>query len=235
MLRYVDSKKMGRSMIGWLDSHFHFSFAEYFNPDNMNFGVLRVINDDMVQPGTGFDMHPHKNMEILSYVIDGRLTHADSMGNQESLTRGQVQYMSAGTGVIHSEHNRGEGMLRFLQIWIMPDAAGYRPNYGDYRFDFAERENRWLPIATNYGNKNSEAPISVHADVNVYATALTGERSLDFKVGKGRQAYMVLIEGEADVNGMAMRMRDGLEIVEEDVSVTPNGPAHLLVIEMARA
>lgn len=235
MLRHIDSKNMGRSMIGWLDSHFHFSFAEYYNPKNINFGVLRVINDDMVQPGTGFDMHSHKNMEILSYVIDGRLTHADSMSNQETLTRGQAQYMSAGTGVVHSEHNLGDSLLRFLQIWIIPDAAGHRPNYGDYRFEMADRENRWMPIATKYGNKECEAPVSMHADVNIYATMLTGGKAIEFKAGKGRQAYMVMIEGAANVNGLSMNMRDGLEIVEEDVTITPKDSAHILVIEMAKA
>ena len=133
MLRYIDHTKMGRGIHGWLDSHFHFSFAEYYNPQNIQFGVLRVVNDDMVQPGTGFDTHPHQNMEILSYVVQGELTHADNMGNEQTLTRGQVQYMSAGTGVLHSEYNMGKDLLRFLQIWILPDASGYQPNYGDYR------------------------------------------------------------------------------------------------------
>src|SRR5690554_6732108 len=105
MLRKIDNTKMGRSNLGWLQSIFHFSFAEYYNPNNINFGVLRVINDDIIAPNTGFDMHPHRDMEIISYVIDGELTHEDSMGNKGALTRGQVQYMSAGTGVYHSEHN----------------------------------------------------------------------------------------------------------------------------------
>lgn len=105
MIKFIDSKKMGRGKHDWLDSHFHFSFADYYNPQNMQFGVLRVINDDLVKPNTGFDTHPHKNMEIISYVVDGELSHSDSMNNQHTLTRGQVQYMSAGTGVLHSEHN----------------------------------------------------------------------------------------------------------------------------------
>ncbi len=121
MLRKIDNTKMGSSNLGWLKSKFHFSFAEYFNPDNMNFGVLRVINDDLVAPHTGFNLHPHADMEIISYVVEGELTHGDSMGNKSTITRGHVQYMSAGTGVYHSEHNLGENVLRFLQIWILPD------------------------------------------------------------------------------------------------------------------
>lgn len=234
MLRYIDSKKLARSYHGWLDSRFHFSFAEYYNPDNMNFGVLRVVNDDLVQPDTGFDMHPHKNMEILSYVVDGELTHADSMKNQQTLTRGQVQYMSAGTGVFHSEHNRGKEMLRFLQIWIMPDENGHKPNYGDFRFALEERNNKWLPIATGNGNSTSQAPIRIQADINAYATILSKGHKEEFKVAEGRQAYLILIEGEADINGLRMTMRDALEIVEEDITITAEDNAHILVIEMAK-
>jgi redox-sensitive bicupin YhaK (pirin superfamily) len=226
---------MGRGIHAWLDSHFHFSFADYYNPENIHFGALRVINDDLVKPGTGFDVHPHENMEILSYVVDGELTHGDSMGNKETLTRGQVQYMSAGTGVWHSEHNLGTDMLRFLQIWILPDGQGYKPNYGDYRFDWADREGRWLPIATWAENGNSEAPIKIHQDANVYAAALKEGERLDFPVAAGRQAYMVLIEGEASVGGVRLAARDAAEITEEDVTVHASADSHLLVIEMAVA
>ena len=235
MLKYIDSKKMGRGKHSWLDSHFHFSFAEYYNPDNIQFGVLRVINDDLVKPGKGFDTHPHKNMEIISYVVDGELTHADSMNNQQTLTRGQVQYMSAGTGVFHSEHNLGEDILRFLQIWILPDQDGYKPNYGDFRFVFSDRENKWLPIASSVGNENSEAPIRIHADVNMYATLLSSGKTLDFKVEKGRQAYLVLVEGEAEIDGIHLNARDALEITEQNITIEALKTAHVVVIEMANS
>ena len=234
MVRYIDSKKMGRSFLGWLDSLFHFSFAEYYNPENIQFGALRVVNDDKVEPGTGFDTHPHRDMEIISYVIDGELTHADSMGNKHTLTRGQVQYMSAGTGVLHSEHNLGDSMLRFLQIWILPDAKGHKPNYGDCRFSMEERENRWLPVATGVDNAGSDAPIRIHQDVNVYATLLTNKEHIDFPVKEGRQAYLIMIEGSADINGVHVGTRDALEITGESVTIKPEGSAHILVIEMAK-
>lgn len=147
---------MGRSELGWLHSLFHFSFAEYYNPENIQFGTLRVVNDDQIEPGKGFDTHAHSNMEIISYVVDGVLTHRDSMNNQRELTRGQVQYMSAGTGITHSEYNLTEGISRFLQIWILPDKKGYQPNYGDYRFDWADRENKWLHIVSGEGG---DAPV----------------------------------------------------------------------------
>ena len=234
MLRYIDSKKMGRGIHGWLDSHFHFSFAEYYNPDNIQFGVLRVVNDDLVKPDTGFDTHHHQNMEILSYVVNGELTHTDSMNNDQTLTRGQVQYMSAGTGVLHGEHNWGKEILRFLQIWILPDKNGYQPNYGDYRFAFDDRKNKWLSIATRTENKESQAPICIHADINAFAAMLDKGNSIDMGVEKGRQAYLVLIEGQADINGIELNERDALEIVEENIIIKALRPAHILVIEMAK-
>lgn len=148
MLRRIESKNMGSSNLGWLRSKFHFSFAEYYNPNNINFGVLRVINDDLIEAGTGFDTHPHKDMEIISYVVNGDLTHEDSMGNKNTITRGHVQFMSAGSGVYHSEHNFGKEILRLLQIWIFPDKQGYKPSYGDYRFNWDDRHNKWLHMVS---------------------------------------------------------------------------------------
>jgi redox-sensitive bicupin YhaK (pirin superfamily) len=233
MLKYIDHSKMGRGRHGWLDSHFHFSFAEYHNPDNMQFGILRVINDDQVQAGTGFDTHPHRDMEIISYVVDGELTHADSMQNKQTLTRGQVQYMSAGTGVWHSEHNLGDRPLRFLQIWILPDQQGYEPNYGDHRFQWEERENRWLPVAT--GGSVPEAPIRLHADLNVFAAEIAAGQELGFSVKQGRQAYLVLIEGRARIAEQALEARDALEITEQDIVIKAAETAHVLLLEMAKA
>jgi redox-sensitive bicupin YhaK (pirin superfamily) len=236
MISYVDSKKMGRGIHNWLDSHFHFSFAEYYNPDNMIFGILRVINDDIVQPKMGFDTHPHKNMEIISYVVDGELTHKDSMGNQSTLTRGQVQYMSAGTGVMHSEYNLNENnILRFLQIWILTNKPNSEPEYGDVRFEFAERADKWLHIATRKENVDSDAPIKMHANAEIYATMLSANKSIEFNVAKDRQAYLVLIEGKAKLNNIILNMRDGAEIVAEKLAITAlDNDAHLIIIDMER-
>jgi redox-sensitive bicupin YhaK (pirin superfamily) len=236
MLRYIDSEKMGRSVHLWLDSRHHFSFAEYYNPDNMQFGDLRVLNDDLVNPGRGFDIHPHKNMEVLSYVVNGELTHEDSMGNRSSLTRGQVQYMSAGTGIFHSEYNnRDDETLRFLQIWILPDRNGYEPNYGEYRFGLEERMNRWLPIAAGVNNADNGAPIRIHADIYAFASILTRDSDLEFVVSRNRQAYMVLIEGEVTVNGLRLSACDALEITEETINLRAASDAHILLIEMAKS
>lgn len=229
MLRKIENTKMGSSNLGWLKSKFHFSFAEYFNPDNMNFGVLRVINDDLVASQTGFNLHPHADMEIISYVVDGELTHGDSMGNKSTITRGHVQYMSAGTGVYHSEHNLGENVLRFLQIWILPDRRGYTPNYGDFRFDWDERKNNWLPIVSS---KEGNAPIKINQDVNIYALELEKGKEISFPVKEGRQAYLVQIEGSSFINQIDLGARDALEIVEEDIQINANETSHILILEM---
>jgi redox-sensitive bicupin YhaK (pirin superfamily) len=188
----------------------------------------------MVESQMGFDTHPHENMEIISYVVDGELTHGDSMGNKQTLTRGQVQYMSAGTGVLHSEYNLGKRGLRFLQIWIFPDKDGYKPNYGDYRFVFEDRRDTWLPIASGTDNKKSEAPIKIHADINAYATIVSKGKTLAFEVAKNRQAYLVLIEGSARLNDIQLSMRDAVEITEENITLSAEEEAHAFIIEMAK-
>lgn len=231
MLKKIDSNNMGRASHGWLRSVFHFSFAEYHNPENVNFGMLRVINDDLVEPGTGFGLHPHKNMEIISYVVDGELTHGDSMGNKSTISRGHVQYMSAGTGVYHSEHNLGNQTLRFLQIWIFPDQNGYAPSYGDYRFNWDDRKNNWLHMVSN---KEGDAPIKINQDANIYALELEQGKEMSFKVGEGRQAYLVQVEGSSTVNGIELNMRDAMEIVEEDIVLNADEFAHFVILEMEK-
>ncbi len=229
MLRKIESKNMGSSNLGWLKSKFHFSFAEYYNPDNINFGVLRVINDDLIEAGTGFDTHPHRDMEIISYVVNGELTHGDSMGNKSTITRGHVQYMSAGTGVYHSEHNFGEDISRLLQIWIFPDKKGYIPNYGDYRFDWDDRHNEWLHMVSS---KDGNAPIKINQDMNIYSLELEKDKEIDFQVKEGRQAYLVQIEGNSIINNIELANRDGMEIVEEDILIKAKGTSHILILEM---
>ena len=200
MIRKLDNNKMGSSDLGWLKSKFHFSFADYYNPNNIKFGVLRVLNDDRVETNTGFDTHPHRDMEIISYVVDGELTHGDSMGNKRTLSRGHVQYMSAGTGVYHSEHNYGSNLLRFLQIWIIPDNKGYTPSYGDYMFDWHLRKNNWLHIVSGM---DGNAPIKINQDANFYVLELETGKDIKFPVAEDRQAYLVQIEGRSRIVAMS--------------------------------
>lgn len=229
MLRKIDCNTMGSSDQGWLKSIFHFSFADYYNPDNIEFGVLRVINDDIIKAGTGFRLHPHRDMEIVSYVIDGELTHGDSMGNKNTITRGQVQYMSAGTGVYHSEHNLGDKPGRFLQIWIHPDRKGHKPTYGDFRFNWNERFNKWLHMVSG---REGTAPIKVNQDVNMYSLELEEGREIALPIKAGRQAYLVQIEGAALINNIYLKDKDAMEITEEDISIKAEKISHILVIEM---
>lgn len=231
MLRKIESKNMGSSNLGWLRSKFHFSFAEYYNPDNIQFGVLRVINDDLIEAGTGFDTHPHRNMEIISYVVNGDLTHRDSMGNKNTITRGQVQYMSAGTGVLHSEHNFGKDLLRLLQIWIFPAENGLQPNYGDYSFNWDDRKNNWLLMVSGL---NGDAPIKINQDANIYSLELEKGKDIQFPVNDSRQAYLVQIEGTSVINDIELSDRDGMEIVEEEISINAKETSHILLIEMKK-
>jgi len=231
MIKKIAAKRMGKSDLGWLKSHFHFSFAEYYNPRNMNFGVLRVLNDDLILPQNGFDMHPHRDMEIISYVVDGRLTHKDNMGNESHLYRGEVQYMSAGTGVVHSEHNLGHELARLLQIWILPDAKNHVPNYGEYKFEWEARKNRWLHIVSSH---KGIAPIKIHQDVNIYAIELEEGRIHSFNVLKGRQAYVVQIQGESRMNSERLETKDALEVSEELLAIEALSMSHILLIEMVK-
>ena len=229
MIRKIDKNNMGKSDLGWLKSIFHFSFAEYHNPKNINFGVLRVINDDYIAPGTGFPTHPHRDMEIISYVIEGKLTHKDSMGNESTLERGEVQYMSAGTGVTHSEYNKHAEDTRILQIWVLPDRKGHTPNYGEYKFKYEDRIGKWLHFVSS---KEGDAPIKVNQDVNFYVTEIEAGKEMEFEVKEGRQAYVVQIEGKSEINSTAMNPRDGLETIGESLKIAALEKSHILVIEM---
>ena len=229
MLRRLPAEKMGESNLGWLRSKFHFSFAEYYNEKNINFGVLRVINDDYIAPGTGFPTHPHRDMEIISYVIEGKLTHKDSMGNESTLERGEVQYMSAGTGITHSEYNKHAEELRLLQIWVLPDRRGHTPNYGEYKFKYEDRMGEWLHFVSS---KEGDAPIKVNQDVNFYVTEIEAGKEMEFEVKEGRQAYVVQIEGKSEINSTAMNTRDGMETIGESLKIVSLEKSHILVVEM---
>ncbi len=231
MIKKIDSKNMGSSDHGWLRSKFHFSFADYYNPNNINFGVLRVINDDLIEPGTGFETHPHKDMEIISYVVNGELTHGDNMGNKNTISRGQVQYMSAGSGVYHSEHNMGKDILRLLQIWIFPNKRDLDPTYGDYRFAWDDRQDKWLLMVSSI---SGEAPIKINQDVNIYSLALDQGKEIHFSVKDDRQAYLVQIEGSSIINHQNLSDQDALEIRSEDLQIKATTPSHMLLIEMHR-
>ena len=231
MIKRINHTGMGGAQNRWLKSIFHFSFDQYYNPKNMNFGVLRVLNDDLIQAGNGFDLHPHRDMEIISYVVDGEITHGDSLGHKRTLKRGEVQYMSAGTGIYHSEHNRGSETLRLLQLWIYPDNRGYQPNYGDYLFKKEERKNRWLNIVSG---PSGNAPVRIHQDANLFVGEFDEGKEFSFEVKPGRQAYVVQIEGRASFSGVILETRDAAEAVETKLAIQALTKSHILIVEMAK-
>lgn len=232
MIKIIDHRHMGKSDSGWLHSIFHFSFAEYYNPNNIHFGALRVINDDIFDAHHGFSTHPHQNMEIISYVVNGVLTHKDSMGNERELTRGQVQYMSAGEGVTHSEYNLTDEPLRFLQIWILPDRDGYTPNYGDYRFEWNDRVGKWLELVSG---KVGNAPVRIHQDMKISVVELDAGQSINYELKENRQAYLVQIEGQGKVNGSLMNEKDGAEIIDQvDIQLEAITKSHYILFDMVK-
>ena len=233
MLKKLPKENMGTSNLGWLESRFHFSFAEYRNPNNINFGVLRVLNDDIVHPESGFDMHPHSNMEIISYVVKGEITHKDSMGNSETLKRGEVQYLSAGNGIYHSEHNLHKSLdLRLLQIWIIPPKAGLSRLYGSKRYKKIQRENKLLNIVSS---QNGNADIKIYQDINIYVSELEKNKTINFDIKKDRQVYFVQIEGNSQIDDIILNNGDALEIVDvEKLEIKALENSHFLFIEMPK-
>lgn len=233
MLKKLPKENMGTSNLGWLESCFHFSFAQYRNPNNINFGVLRVLNDDIVHPKSGFDTHPHSNMEIISYVVNGEITHKDSMGNSETLKRGEVQYLSAGDGIYHSEHNVHKSEdLRLLQIWIIPPFAGLPRLYGSKRYEEIDRKNTLLNIVSS---QEGTADIKIYQDVNIYVSELEINKLLEFEIKEDRQVYFVQIEGSSNINEITLNAGDAMEIVDiEKIEIKALGNSHFLFIEMAK-
>jgi redox-sensitive bicupin YhaK (pirin superfamily) len=231
MIKKLSKENMGTSNLGWLQSRFHFSFAEYRNPKNINFGVLRVLNDDIIHPSSGFDTHPHSNMEIISYIVDGEITHKDSMGNSETLKRGEVQYLSAGDGIYHSEHNLHQSNdLRLLQIWIIPPKAGLPRLYGSHRYKFEQRDNKLLNIVSSQdGNSN----IKIYQDIKIFVSEF--DKPFEYEIQNDRQIYFVQIEGTSEVNETILEDGDAMEIVDiENLTVNPITKSHILFIEMAK-
>ena len=216
MLKKLQKENMGTSNLGWLESRFHFSFSNYYNPKNMCFGVLRVLNDDIIHTTSGFDMHPHENVEIITYVINGELTHKDSLGNIETLTRGDIQYLSAGDGIYHSEYNKNKSLdLRLLQIWIIPPKVGLPRLYGSNKFEEIQRKNKFLNIVSG---QNGTADIKIHQDIE-----------------ENRQVYFVQIEGKSDINGLVLNNGDAVEIInEKQINIKALENSHFLFIEMAK-
>ena len=213
MITIRPSAERGHANHGWLDTHFSFSFADYYDPKHMGFRDLRVINEDRVSAGRGFGMHPHRDMEILTYIIDGELSHRDSMGRGATIRRNDVQRMAAGTGIRHREMNQSQKPVHLLQIWLLPEVEGLKPSYEDRTFASDEKHNRLRLIASHDGRDGST---TIHQDASVYASVLDSGKALDFDLKPGRHAWVQLISGQLDVNGTKLTKGDGAAISGED-------------------
>ena len=209
MFEVIKSAQRGLADHGWLKSFHSFSFADYYNPKRMGFGPLRVINEDRVAPSKGFGTHGHRDMEIISYVLSGELAHKDSMGNGEVIRPGDVQRMSAGTGVQHSEFNNAKEETHFLQIWIMPDQQGVKPGYEQKHFAEADKRGRLRLVASPDG---AEGSVSIHAGARLYAGLFNGDEKAELSLAPERLAYVHLVRGQLNVNGQALNAGDALQM-----------------------
>jgi len=221
----------GHAGHGWLDSFHSFSFAEYHDPDHMGFGPLRVINEDRVQPGRGFGTHGHRDMEIISYVLEGGLAHKDSMGNGSVIRPGDVQRMSAGTGVTHSEFNASDReLVHFLQIWIEPDRRGLAPAYEERRFEADTKRGRLRLIASPDG---AEGSVTIRQDARIYAALLDGAEVAEHAVGPGRRAYLHVVRGEVEANGQKLGGGDAAKFIrEEGIRLSGARDAEVLLFDL---
>ena len=232
MMEIRRSGERGLADHGWLKSFHTFSFADYHDPQNMGFGPLRVINEDRVEPGQGFGTHGHRDMEIISYVLEGGLAHKDSMGNGSVIRPGDVQRMSAGTGVRHSEYNASDrDRVHFLQIWIEPNVRGIEPGYEEKHFDAASKRGKLRLIASADGREGS---VRIHQDANLYATLVDGGEVVTFEPAQGRRVYVHVVRGAAQVNGQALAAGDAMKLWGGDnkVRIDHARDAEILIFDL---
>ena len=226
------SDERGLAEHGWLRSFHTFSFADYHDPKHMGVGALRVINEDRVQPGQGFGTHGHRDMEIISYVLEGGLAHKDSMGNGSVIRPGDVQRMSAGTGVRHSEYNASDrDLVHFLQIWIEPDVRGIDPSYEEKHFDPPSKRGKLRLIASRDAREGS---VRIHQDADVYAALVDGDETIDFRAKAGRRLYLHIARGEARVNGETLSAGDAIKLWGDDnaVRIDQGRDAEILLFDL---
>jgi redox-sensitive bicupin YhaK (pirin superfamily) len=232
MIQIRRSADRGHAQHGWLESRHTFSFANYYDPRFTGFRDLLVINEDRVQPGQGFGMHPHRDMEIISYVLEGELAHKDSMGSGSVIRPGDVQRMSAGTGVVHSEFNHSrDHAVHFLQIWIAPETRGIAPSYEERQFAREDKSNRLKQVVSPDG---ADGSLTLHQDVRVYASLLEPEHRLVHELAPGRYAWLQLARGSVELNGEPLHAGDGVAISDESrLEIVGRSTAELLLLDLS--
>jgi redox-sensitive bicupin YhaK (pirin superfamily) len=241
MIQTIRSKDRYHLETDWLSTNWHFSFDTYHDPDNMNFGPLRVFNDDTVAPAGGFPLHSHREMEIVTYVIDGTLEHKDNMGNTGVIRPGEIQRMTAGTGIRHSEYNPSDKKpVHLIQLWIMPAVQQLRPSWEQKSFSLSDRRGNLLPIAVPAGKNgnSSSTAVQIHQDATIYTSLLATGQSVTHKLAQGRKAYIFVINGNLNLNGQTLAAGDQARVSSErelQLSPVPGlgaRPADFLLIDL---
>ena len=225
-------QQLGGANHGWLNAKHHFSFAEYYDPERMDWGNLRVWNDDEIAAGTGFPPHPHREMEIITYVRQGAITHQDSLGNKGRTEAGDVQVMSAGTGIVHSEYNLEKDVTKIFQIWIIPSVRGGTPSWGAKPFPKGDRAGRFVTLASGY--ENDTDALRIRAEGRLVAATIKAGQSTEYELGADRRAYLVPATGRVEVNGVLLEARDGAAIANEAVvKVTALEDSEVILVDIA--
>ncbi|MBK1696264.1 pirin family protein [Rhodovibrio salinarum] len=231
MIEHRPFQSLGAFELDWLSARYHFSFGQYHDPARMGVGPLRVWNDDTVQPGTGFDPHGHRNMEIITYVRRGAITHEDNLGNQGRTPAGDVQVMTAGKGVIHAEYNREPEITQLFQIWIQPAQERLTPRWDQRAFPSQERAGRLVPLAS--GRPGHDEVLPIHQDAALFGATLRAGQTVRHALGRERQGYLVASTGQLTVNGTTLDARDGAVISEEDeIEITAVAESELLLADL---
>ena len=229
MIELRPYERLGGAHHGWLETRHHFSFAEYYDPARMHWGRLRVWNDDIIAAQSGFPPHPHRDMEIITYVRSGAITHVDNLGNQGRTVAGDVQVMSAGTGITHGEYNLEDQETRLFQIWILPDQKGLPPSWGTRQFPRGDRAGAFVTLASGIEGDEDEA-LRIHADARVAAATLNRGQATEYFMAPGRKVYMVPARGRIEVNGVTANAGDGLAIRDERLLQVRAGEASEIVL-----
>jgi redox-sensitive bicupin YhaK (pirin superfamily) len=232
MIDIIRSADRGAAERGWLKSRHTFSFADYHNPDRMGFASLRVINEDWIEAGKGFDTHPHRDMEIVTYMLAGELMHKDSMGNGSVIRPGELQRMTAGTGVLHSEYNPSpDTEAHLLQIWILPEQKELQPGYEQKLFAPADKENRWCLVGSRDGRDGS---LTIHQDVSLYSANLAEGAEIEFELGAARNGFLHLARGAVEIGGEQLQAGDAVAMQEpQAITVRATEASELLLFDLA--
>jgi redox-sensitive bicupin YhaK (pirin superfamily) len=231
MIDVIPSESRGAADHGWLKSKHTFSFADYHNPNMMGFGKLRVINEDWIEAGQGFGTHPHRDMEIVTYMIGGALEHKDSMGNGSIIRPGELQRMTAGTGVLHSEFNHSQDeQAHLLQIWILPEENGLEPGYEQKLFPLEEKRNRWRVVGSRDGRDGS---LTIHQDIQLSSTVLDADTDIEYTFDEGRRGYLQVVSGQVRIDDKELSAGDAVAMHEQsDISITALQESELLLFDM---